>query len=83
MTARRWNSATLTNESRARWANSATVELRGGDLDHACRIADDQLRDAGYATGANRLHEFRAAVDPWKTAQAVRMLDEQLLTLGA
>jgi transcriptional regulator with XRE-family HTH domain len=62
----------------------ATVELHGGDLDHACRIAGDaaeQLYQAGYATGADRLREFRAAVDQWKTSRPVRRLDEQLATL--
>lgn len=62
----------------------ATVELRGGDLDHACRIAGDaaeQLYQAGYATGASRLREFRAAVDQWKNSRPVRRLDEQLAAL--
>jgi transcriptional regulator with XRE-family HTH domain len=66
-------------------ADLATVELHAGDLDEACRIAGDaadQLRHAGYATGAGRLREFRAAVDRWKTSPAVRMLDEQLAALG-
>ena len=65
-------------------ADLATVELHGGDLDHACRIAGDaaeQLYQAGYATGAGRLREFRAAVDQWKTSRLVRRLDEQLATL--
>ena len=63
----------------------ATVELHGGDLDEACRLAGraaDQLHQAGYATGADRLREFRSAVDRWKTSPAVRMLDEQLAVLG-
>jgi transcriptional regulator with XRE-family HTH domain len=63
----------------------ATVELYGGDLDEACRLAGDaadQLHQAGYATGAGRLREFRAAVEGWKTSPAVRMLDEQLAVLG-
>lgn len=66
-------------------ADLATVELRAGDLDKACGIAGDaadQLRQAGYATGAGRLREFRAAVDPWKTATPVRTLDEQLAALA-
>jgi transcriptional regulator with XRE-family HTH domain len=62
----------------------ATVELQGGDLDRACALAGDaadQLHQAGYATGAGRLHEFRAAVDGWKDSAPVRALDEQLATL--
>ena len=63
----------------------ATVELYGGDLDEACRLAGDatdQLYQAGYATGAGRLREFRASDERWKTFPAVRMLDEQLAVLG-
>lgn len=66
-------------------ADLATVELHAGDLNHACRIAGDaaeQLHQAGYATGADRIREFRAAVDQWKTAQPVRLLDEQLAALS-
>jgi hypothetical protein len=62
----------------------ATVELHDGNLDHACTIASNaanQLHQAGYATAAGRLHEFRAALDPWKTTIPVRALDEQLATL--
>jgi transcriptional regulator with XRE-family HTH domain len=63
----------------------ATVELHDGDLDHACTIAADaarQLHQAGYATAAGRLHEFRAALDPCKTTKPVRVLDEQLAALN-
>lgn len=66
-------------------ADLATVELNGGNLDEACRLAADaadQLHLAGYATGAGRLREFRASVDRWKTSPAVRVLDEQLAALG-
>lgn len=66
-------------------ADLAAVELSGGDLDHACTLAGnaaDQLHRAGYATGAGRLREFRAAVDQWKTTVPVRTLDEQLATLA-
>jgi transcriptional regulator with XRE-family HTH domain len=65
-------------------ADLATVELQGGDLDRACALAGDaadQLHQAGYATGAGRLHEFRAAVDHWKTSTPVRALDGQLAAL--
>lgn len=66
-------------------ADLATVELHDGNIDHACRIASDaadQLRQAGYATGAGRLREFRSAVEPWKTSAPVKALDEQLATLA-
>ncbi|MBV9011140.1 MAG: helix-turn-helix transcriptional regulator [Pseudonocardiales bacterium] len=66
-------------------ADLATVELHDGNLDHACGIAIDaahQLHQAGYATGAGRLREFRAALDPWKTTSPVRVLDEQLAALN-
>jgi transcriptional regulator with XRE-family HTH domain/tetratricopeptide (TPR) repeat protein len=66
-------------------ADLATVELNGGNLDEACRLAADaadQLAQAGYATGAGRLREFRTSVDRWKTSAAVRVLDEQLAALG-
>jgi transcriptional regulator with XRE-family HTH domain len=65
-------------------ADLAAVELSGGDLDHACRLAGDaaeQLHRAGYATGAGRLREFRGSVDRWKTSVPVRTLDEQLAAL--
>jgi len=65
-------------------ADLATVELHDGNLDHACKLAADaadQLHQAGYATGAGRLRDFRAALDPWKTTTPVRALDEQLATL--
>jgi transcriptional regulator with XRE-family HTH domain len=66
-------------------ADLATVELHDGNLDHACTLAADaarQLHQAGYATGAGRLHEFRAAIDPWQTTTPVRALDEQLAALN-
>lgn len=65
-------------------ADLAMVELHAGELDQACRIAGEaaeQLHEAGYATGAGRLREFRAAVDRWKTSTPVRILDEQLAAL--
>ncbi|MGH8878742.1 MAG: helix-turn-helix domain-containing protein [Stackebrandtia sp.] len=65
-------------------ADFATVELHDGNLDHACKIATDaadQLHQAGYATGAGRLRELRATLEPWKSAVPVRTLDEHLATL--
>jgi hypothetical protein len=66
-------------------ADLATVELHDGNLDHACTIAADaagQLHQAGYATGAGRLRDFRAALQPWNTTAPVRVLDEQLAALN-
>ncbi|MGH3687691.1 MAG: helix-turn-helix domain-containing protein [Pseudonocardiaceae bacterium] len=66
-------------------ADLATVELHDGDVDCACTIAADaarQLHQAGYATGAGRLRDFRVALDPWKTSTPVRALDEQLAALN-
>jgi hypothetical protein len=66
-------------------ADLATVELHEGDVDHACRFAADaayQLHQAGYATGAGRLRDFRAALEPWNTTTPVRVLDDQLAALN-
>lgn len=66
-------------------ADLASVELHEGDLDHACKIAADaahQLHQAGYATGAGRLRDFRAALEPWNTTTPVRVLDDQLAALN-
>jgi transcriptional regulator with XRE-family HTH domain len=66
-------------------ADLASVELQDGNLDHACAIAADaagQLHQAGYATGAGRLRDLRAALEPWKTTTPVRVLDEQLAALN-
>jgi hypothetical protein len=63
----------------------AMVHLHDGDLDDACRFAAaaaDELHSAGYATGTDRLQEFRAAVAPWGTTPAVRALDEQLALIA-
>ena len=66
-------------------ADLATVELHEGDVDHACKIASDaahQLHQAGYATGAGRLRDFRAALEPWNDTTPVRVLDDQLAALN-
>jgi transcriptional regulator with XRE-family HTH domain len=62
----------------------ATVELHDGNLDQACQHASraaDQLHQAGYATGSDRLRDFRTAIEPWRVSTPVRVLDEQLATL--
>ena len=66
-------------------ADLASVELHEGNLDHACKIAGDaahQLHQAGYATGAGRLRDLRAALEPWNTTTPVRVLDDQLAALN-
>jgi hypothetical protein len=66
-------------------ADLATVELHDGNLDHACQLASDaayQLHQAGYATGAGRLRDFRTAIEPWSATTPVRVLDEQLAALN-
>jgi tetratricopeptide (TPR) repeat protein len=63
----------------------ASVQLHDRDLDEACRTAGDaadELRRAGYATGFDRLREFRSSVNPWRASQPVRMLDDQLATVA-
>lgn len=65
-------------------ADLATVHLRLDDVGHACRVAGaavQELEVAGYATGADRLRQFRADVEPWKQHRAVRQLDERLAAL--
>ena len=59
----------------------ANVHVQTGDLDHACRLAGqaaDQLNRAGYATGAGRLRELRAAIEPFGPNPALLTLDEHL-----
>jgi len=59
----------------------ANVHLQTGDLDHACSLAGqaaDQLHRAGYATGAGRLRELRAAIEPFGPNPALLTLDEHL-----
>lgn len=66
-------------------ADLATVELHDGNVDYACTIAAAaarQLHQAGYATGAGRLRDFRVALEPWKVSTPVRVLDEQLAALN-
>ncbi len=62
-------------------ADLATVHLHLSDLEQACHVAGAslaQLSHAGYATGSDRVRQFRAEVEPWRQHRAVRQLDEQL-----
>lgn len=64
----------------------ATVHVRHGDVDEGCRLASTAaggLAQAGYATSAHRLREFRGLVEPWRRQPAVRELDERLASLAA
>jgi hypothetical protein len=66
-------------------ADIATVELSRGDLDQGCLVAGEaaeELLRAGYATGFDRLRDFRSSVEPWSNSTPVRALDEQLAALG-
>lgn len=59
----------------------ASVNLHAGEIDEACRSAGravELLTQANYATGTERLREFRRLVEPWKTHPAIRDLDERL-----
>ena len=59
----------------------ATVQLEKREVEEACRTAGtavQALQRAGYATGTDRLREFRSHVEPWKGHRAVRMLDDQM-----
>lgn len=62
-------------------ADLAAAHLGRGDVGHACVIAIDavdRLRQAGYATGVDRLRALRSSLTPWATSAAVRNLDQHL-----
>ncbi|ACV78331.1 helix-turn-helix domain-containing protein [Nakamurella multipartita] len=62
-------------------ADLATAHLSQGNVDQACAIAIDavdRLRQAGYATGVDRLRALRSHLAPWATSTAVRDLDQHL-----
>lgn len=62
-------------------ADLAAAHLGQGNVDHACAIAIDavdRLRQAGYATGVDRLRALRSSLAPWATSTAVRDLDQHL-----
>lgn len=61
----------------------AAVHVAAGDLDEGCRLATsaaEQLRHPTYATGIERLHEFRRTL-PDQQHPAVRLLDDTILEL--
>jgi hypothetical protein len=62
-------------------ADLATVELERREVEEACQLAIEAanaLSLAGYATGADRLHELRQRLEPWHEHPAVGILDEHL-----
>jgi transcriptional regulator with XRE-family HTH domain len=59
----------------------ATTHVAEGEIDKGAEVAAeaaDALSAAGYATSAERLHEFRALVQPWQDRASVKALDERL-----
>jgi hypothetical protein len=62
-------------------ADLATTYVHEGEVDKGSEVAveaADALTRAGYATSAERLHEFRALVQPWQDRASVKELDERL-----
>jgi hypothetical protein len=59
----------------------ATTYVGDGEIDKGAEVAAeaaDALSKAGYATSAERLHEFRALVQPWQDRESIKELDERL-----
>jgi transcriptional regulator with XRE-family HTH domain/tetratricopeptide (TPR) repeat protein len=62
-------------------ADLATTFVHEGEVDKGCELAGEAaaaLTRAGYATSAERLHEFRQLVRPWQDRASVKDLDERL-----
>jgi transcriptional regulator with XRE-family HTH domain len=62
-------------------ADLAAAHLAQGDLARSCAIASDavdRLRQAGYATGLERLRSLRSSMTPWAASASVRNLDQHL-----
>ncbi len=62
-------------------ADLATTFVHDGEVDKACELAGEAvvaLTKAGYATSAERLHQFRELVRPWQDRMSVKELDERL-----
>ena len=59
----------------------ATTHVHEGEIDKGCELAGEAavaLSTAGYATSAERLHEFRELVLPWQDRASVKELDARL-----
>jgi hypothetical protein len=62
-------------------ADLATTHVHDGEVDKGCEVAGEAavtLSKAGYATSAERLHDFRELVQPWQDRASVKELDERL-----
>lgn len=62
-------------------ADLATTYVHDGEVDKGCEVAGEAavtLSKAGYATSAERLHDFRELVRPWQDRASVKELDERL-----
>jgi hypothetical protein len=62
-------------------ADLATTYVHDGEVDKGCELAGEAavaLSRAGYATSAERLHDFRELVRPWQDRTSVKELDERL-----
>jgi len=62
-------------------ADLATTFVYESEVDRGCELAGEAavaLTKAGYATSAERLHEFRELVRPWQDRASVKELDERL-----
>jgi hypothetical protein len=59
----------------------AAVEVAQRDPEAACSYAEqalDQLSVTWYATGMDRVHDVRRALQPWADTECVRRLDDRL-----
>jgi hypothetical protein len=59
----------------------AAAHVQQRDLGEACRLATDALvivTDTEFTLGLQRITQVRRAMEPWRAAQPVRDLDEQL-----
>ncbi len=59
----------------------AAVEIAQRDPEAACSYAEqalDQLAVTWYATGMDRVHDVRRALQPWADTECVRRLDDRL-----
>jgi transcriptional regulator with XRE-family HTH domain/tetratricopeptide (TPR) repeat protein len=63
----------------------ATAHVRQGNIDEACRIGTDALELADrqqVVTNLQDVRRLRLELEPWRGAEAVRELDEQLAAVG-
>ena len=68
-----------------RYSCSPASSMTDGELDEACRVAIsavDELAQAGYATGSDRVRSFLRLVHPYASSPAVRTLNERVSSLN-